>query len=98
MPTKLIIEHEHTWTEVMTLKEVTLKLPDWVYQYFADKWPEDKRSEDKEFNLEWYISWKISEMVGLELQKHLLTEASKAAGSEQPKDVLEERRRGPILP
>jgi hypothetical protein len=51
------------------LKEVTLKLPDWAYQYFVDKWPENKRSEDKEFNLEWYVSWKVSEMVSDELEE-----------------------------
>lgn len=81
------------------LKEVTLKLPDWAYQYFSDKWPEDKRSEDREFNLEWYVSWKISEMVGNELQKESLARASKGiAGGKQPKGILDEKRRGRIFP
>ena len=81
------------------LREVTLKLPDWAYQYFEDKWPEDKQSGEKEFNLEWYVSWKISEMVGNKLQKESLARAGKGtAGGRQPRDILRERRRGPILP
>jgi hypothetical protein len=84
---------------VKILKEVTLKLPDWAYQYFIDKWPEDKRSVDKEFNLEWYVSWKISEMVGDRLQKESLASAGKGtAGGNKPKDILGKSRRAPIMP
>ena len=81
------------------LREVTLKLPDWAYQYFADKWSKDERSLDSEFNLERYVSWEISEMVGNKRQKESLARADKGmAGGNQLKGILREGRRGRIFP
>ena len=51
------------------MKEITIKLPDWVYQFFNDKWPEDRYAKDRELGLEWYVSWKVSEMVSDELEE-----------------------------
>ena len=81
------------------LREVTLKLPDWAYQYFADKWSKDERSLDSEFNLERYVSWEISEMVGNIRQKESLAGADKgAARANKPEGILGEIRRGRIFP
>ena len=71
------------------MKDVTVKLPDWVYKYFEDKWPKSKYEEDRSFNLEWYISWKISEIVGNEMQKEIL-----AANEKKPAEVKSEKEIG----
>ena len=51
------------------MKEINIKLPDWVYQFFNEKWPEDRYEKDRELGLEWYISWKVSEMVSDQLEE-----------------------------
>ena len=60
------------------MKEITIKLPDSVYQFFNEKWPEDRYTKDRELNLEWYISWKISEMVSDQLE-----EARRSKGADE---------------
>jgi hypothetical protein len=51
------------------MKEIKIRLPDWVYQFFNEKWPEDRYEKDSELGLEWYISWKVSEMVSDQLEE-----------------------------
>ena len=69
------------------MKEVTIKLPDWAYKYFEDKWPKSKYEEDKAFTLEWYMSWKISELIGDEIQREIAKTGQKLSEVKIEKEI-----------
>lgn len=49
-----------------------IRIPDWVYKYFEERWPEEKRENQNNLGLDSYVSWKISEIIGEEIRKELL--------------------------